>query len=99
MSQTWKTFLHTHAKARVAIDFIVVPTATFRVLYVLVILAHERRRVLHFNITDAPSAARLTAWIYTDERMLPVAEAVAKLPLFDAKGVPQTVPHPADGMV
>jgi len=56
-AQTWKTFLHNHAKALVAIDFFTVPTATFRVLYVLLVLAHERRRVLHFNITQAPSAA------------------------------------------
>jgi len=55
--QTWKTFLHTHAKAMVSVDFFVVPTATFRVLYVFLVLAHERRKVLHFNITDSPSAA------------------------------------------
>lgn len=39
------------------IDFLTVPTATFRVLYVLVVLAHERRRVLHFNVTEHPTAA------------------------------------------
>jgi transposase InsO family protein len=54
--QTWKTFLRNHAKELVAIDFFAVPTATFRVLYVVLVLAHERRRVLHFNITDSPSA-------------------------------------------
>ncbi len=36
--------------------FFVVPTATFRVLYVLVIMAHDRRRILHFNVTTSPSA-------------------------------------------
>ena len=56
-AQTWKTFLRNHAQALVAIDFFTVPTATFRVLYVFLVLAHERRRVLHFNITQAPSAA------------------------------------------
>ena len=55
--QTWKTFLHNHGKDLVAVDFFVVPTATFRVLYVFLVLAHERRKVLHFNITDSPSAA------------------------------------------
>jgi len=55
--QTWKTFLHNHAKDLIAVDFFVVPTATFRVLYVFMVLAHERRKVLHFNITDSPSAA------------------------------------------
>jgi transposase InsO family protein len=55
--QTWKTFLHNHAQDLIAVDFFVVPTATFRVLYVFLVLAHERRKVLHFNITDSPSAA------------------------------------------
>jgi transposase InsO family protein len=40
----------------IAVDFFAVPTATFRVLYVFLVLAHERRQVLHFNITEAPSA-------------------------------------------
>jgi hypothetical protein len=39
------------------VDFFTVPTATFRVLYVFLVLAHERRRVLHFGVTEAPSAA------------------------------------------
>jgi putative transposase len=55
--QTWKTFLHNHAKELIAVDFFAVPTATFRVLYIFIILAHERRKVLHFNITHSPSAA------------------------------------------
>lgn len=54
--QTWKTFLQNHAQALVAVDFFAVPTATFRVLYVFLVLAHERRKILHFNITEAPSA-------------------------------------------
>jgi transposase InsO family protein len=55
-SQTWRTFLNTHAKQLVSTDFFVVPTATFRVLYVFVVLAHERRRLLHFNVTSHPSS-------------------------------------------
>jgi transposase InsO family protein len=55
-AQTWKTFLQNHAQALVAVDFFAVPTATFRVLYVFLVLAHERRKILHFNITEAPSA-------------------------------------------
>jgi hypothetical protein len=54
--QTWKTFLQNHAQVLVAVDFFAVPTATFRVLYVFLVLAHERREILHFNITEAPSA-------------------------------------------
>jgi transposase InsO family protein len=38
-------------------DFFVVPTATFRLLYVLVVMTHERRKVVHFNITESPTAA------------------------------------------
>jgi transposase InsO family protein len=55
-SPTWKAFLQTQAKDLVALDVFTVPTATFRVLFVLVILAHERRRVVHFNITEHPTA-------------------------------------------
>jgi transposase InsO family protein len=55
--QTWKSFLHNHAKELISVDFFTVPTATFRVLYVFLVLAHERRKVLHFNVTDSPSAA------------------------------------------
>jgi len=55
-SQTWRTFLENHAGDLASVDFFVVPTATFRVLYVFVVLTHERRRVVHFNVTDGPSA-------------------------------------------
>jgi len=55
-SPTWKTFLKTHVQDLVALDFFTVPTVTFRVLFVLVILAHERRRVVHFNVTEHPTA-------------------------------------------
>jgi putative transposase len=54
-SPTWKTFLKTHVQDVVAMDFFVVPTVTFRVLFVLVLLAHERRRVVHFNVTEHPT--------------------------------------------
>jgi transposase InsO family protein len=55
-SQSWRTFLRNHAKDLVSIDFFVVPTATFRVLYVFLVLEHQRRRVVHFNVTEGPSA-------------------------------------------
>ncbi|MGO8698039.1 MAG: integrase core domain-containing protein [Limisphaerales bacterium] len=55
--QTWKTFLHNHASDLIAVDFCAVPTITVRVLHVFLVLAHERRKILHFNITDSPSAA------------------------------------------
>jgi transposase InsO family protein len=56
-SQTWRSFLENHLGDIAAMDFVVVPTATFRVLYVLVIMRHDRRRILHFNVTTAPNAA------------------------------------------
>ena len=59
-SQTWRTFLDNHLSSLASIDFFVVPTATFRVLYVFLVLAHDRRRVMHFNVTEHPSA-QLTA--------------------------------------
>jgi putative transposase len=55
-SQTWKTFLNNHVGCLAAIDFCVVPTATFRVLYVFIVLVHERRRVVHFGVTEHPTA-------------------------------------------
>ena len=55
-SQTWRTCLDNHAKDLVSIDFFTVPTATFRILYVLLVLRHERRQVVHFNITEHPTA-------------------------------------------
>ena len=57
-SHNWRSFLGNHVGDIVAMDFFVVPTATFRVLYVLVIMAHDRRRILHFNATTSPTAAR-----------------------------------------
>src|SRR2546421_5594874 len=56
-SQTWRTFLRNHLADLVSVDFFVVPTATFRVLYVFVVLMHHRRQVVHFNVTDSPTAA------------------------------------------
>jgi putative transposase len=55
-SQTWRTFLDTHMRTLVSANFFVVPTVMFKVLFVFVILAHARRRVVHVNVTDAPSA-------------------------------------------
>jgi putative transposase len=56
-SQTWRTFLTNHAAALVSMDFFTVPTLTGRVLFVFVLLAHQRRRVVHLAITDHPTAA------------------------------------------
>src|SRR5438132_12025954 len=56
-SQTWRTFLANHVRDLVSLDFFTVPTVRLRVLFVLVVLAHHRRRVVHFNVTEHPTAA------------------------------------------
>jgi putative transposase len=56
-SQTWRMFLANHVHQLVAADFFVVPTATCRLLFVLVLLAHDRRRIVHIAVTDHPTAA------------------------------------------
>jgi hypothetical protein len=55
-SQTWKAFLKNHMGEIVATDFFTVPTAGMRVLFVFIVLEHSRRRVLHFAVTEHPSA-------------------------------------------
>jgi putative transposase len=55
-SPTWRAFLANHVKDLVSIDFFIVPTLRFEILFVLIVLAHDRRRVLHFNITAHPTA-------------------------------------------
>ena len=55
-SQTWRTFITNHMPDMVAVDFLVVPTIRFRLLFVFVILSHARRRVVHFNVTANPTA-------------------------------------------
>jgi putative transposase len=55
-SQRWMTFVRTHAKAIIAADFFVVVTATFRLVYVLVIMEIGSRRILHCNVTRHPTA-------------------------------------------
>ena len=55
-SQTWRTFLTNHVACAASMDFFTVPTITGRVLFVLVVLSHHRRRIVHVNITDHPTA-------------------------------------------
>ena len=56
-SQTWRSFLENHVDTLVSVDFFTVPTVLFRVLFVFVVLAHDRRRILSINVTGNPSAA------------------------------------------
>src|SRR4030095_12948645 len=55
-SQTWKTFLHNHVSQLASIDFFTVHTIWFEILFVFIVLTHDRRRVVHFNVTAHPTA-------------------------------------------
>jgi putative transposase len=55
-SQAWSSFVRNHARAVLACDFFVTVTATFRVLHILVVLEVGTRRILHWNVTDHPTA-------------------------------------------
>ena len=54
--QTWKTFLKNHSAEIVSLDFFVVPTMTFKLLHVLVVLSHDRRNIIHFNVPERPTS-------------------------------------------
>ena len=62
-SQTWRTFLKNHVHDLIGIDFFTVPTVTFRVLYCFVVLRHDRRHIVHFNVTANPTAQWATQQI------------------------------------
>ena len=55
-TQTWRTFLDNHLQQLVSADLFTVPTIRFQVLYVFLVLSHERRRILHFRVTAHPTA-------------------------------------------
>jgi len=55
-SQTWRTLLENHVRDIIAVDFFVVATVSFRLLYCFLVLRHDRRRVVHFNVTPYPTA-------------------------------------------
>ncbi|MBV9200680.1 MAG: transposase [Alphaproteobacteria bacterium] len=55
-SQTWRTFLQNHVSSLVSVDFLTVPTIRFQILYVFLVLAHDRRRIVYFGVTAHPTA-------------------------------------------
>ncbi|MFT6438032.1 MAG: hypothetical protein ACJAVI_006117 [Candidatus Azotimanducaceae bacterium] len=55
-SQTWKTFIKNHMTDMVAVYFLIVLTIRFKMLFVFVVLSHDRRKVIHFNVTANPTA-------------------------------------------
>jgi transposase InsO family protein len=74
-SQSWRTFLHNHRPAIWAVDLLTVQTLTFTTLYVLVIVSHARRELVHLNVTASPTAA----WIW---RQLIAATPWGRTPRF-----------------
>ena len=55
-AQRWKTFLKNHASEIISIDYFSVPTINFKILHVLVFLSHERKKIIHFNVTSNPTS-------------------------------------------
>jgi putative transposase len=55
-SPTWRAFLASHARDIVAVDFLLVPTLTYRLLFAFVVLRHHRRELLYLHVTDHPTA-------------------------------------------
>ena len=69
-AQRWLTFLRNHREAIAAMDFFMVPTLTFDVLYCFFVIGHDRRKILRFNVTRNPNALWIVqqmreAWPYT----------------------------------
>jgi hypothetical protein len=60
---TWRSFLQNHRPDIAAVDMFVVVTTTFRLLYTMVVLGHERRKVMHFDVTPNPTQAWLARQI------------------------------------
>jgi putative transposase len=54
-SLTWRSFLPNHLTDAVAIDMFIVATATFRILYTLIVLDHDQRKIIHFHVTENPT--------------------------------------------
>jgi putative transposase len=82
-SKTWRTFLENPVKTMVSVDFFAVPTIRFQVLYVFLVLAHDRRRVVHFNVTAHPR----TEWTAQQLREALPFEQIPRYLLRDRDGV------------
>jgi putative transposase len=81
-AQTWQTFLKNHTRVLASCDFFTVPTATFEILYCFVLLAHDRRRVVHVNVTRHPTAA----WLGNQIRQAFPFDTVPRFLLHDRDG-------------
>ena len=78
-AQRWRAFLQNHREAIAAMDFFTVPTLTFGVLYCFFVIAHDRRRILHFNVTRHPTEA----WVVQQLREAFPYDSLQKYLIFD----------------
>jgi len=78
-SRLWKAFLSNHREAIAAMDFFTVPTLSFSVLYCFFVIAHDRRRILHFNVTRRPTSL----WIAQQLREAFPADHMHEFLIFD----------------
>ena|SRR5260370_1438096 len=78
-ARRWLSFLRNHREAIAAMDFFTIPTLTFNVLYCFFVIGHDRRRVLHFNVTRHPSSI----WIVQQLREAFPDQAAARFLIFD----------------
>ena len=78
-AKRWLTFLHNHREVIAAMDFFTVPTFTFGVLYCFFVIAHDRRRVLHFNVTPNPASS----WIVQQLREAFPCQSARRFLIFD----------------
>jgi transposase InsO family protein len=81
-AKRWLAFLRNHREAIAAMDFFTVPTVTFSVLYCFFVVSHDRRRILHFNITKHPSSH----WIVQQLREAFPFESSPRFLIFDRDG-------------
>jgi transposase InsO family protein len=93
-SQTWRTFLDNHSDGLIAMDFFTVPTVFFRVLHILVLLDHKRRRIIHFNVTCNPTSA----WVIQQIREAFPWDSAPRFLLHDRDPLFMAIQHALKGM-
>jgi transposase InsO family protein len=81
-AKRWLAFLRNHREAIAAMDFIAAPTITFGVLYCFFVIGHDRRRILHFNVTKHPTSL----WVVQQLREAFPFESAPRFLIFDRDG-------------
>jgi putative transposase len=79
LARCWQAFLRNHREAIAAMDFFTVPTVTFQLLYCFFIISHDRRQIVHLNVTRHPTSS----WIVQQLREAFPYESAPKFLLFD----------------